>query len=350
MATASARALEIAERLGASTYQLRALWGLAGERYVSGDYATALAFTEQFGRVVQDTGDQSAGLVHDRMMALALHLAGRQSQARSYAECALAHPAAAIRTAHKTFNEIDSRVASRSHLARILWVQGYPDRAAAMANEGVEIASMLGFAPPLCYVLVFAACPIAFWTGNLAAAQRHVELLLEQSHDRFGYWHSWGRCYEQALLLGSAEADPQFARRVATIREAARGPVSLDILGTLREELVGSETVARAESGRAEWCAAEILRAHAVLLMRQFGNATVPRAEALLLQSLDIAGHQEAHAWVLRTSTSLAGLWHGQGKTAAARDLLADSYNWFSEGLATADLSRASFLLKSMGN
>lgn len=159
------------------------------------------------------------------------------------------------------------------------------------------------------------------------------------------------RClYEQALLLGDTKVGRQFARRVATIREAAHGPVSLDILGTLREELVGSETVARAESGRAEWCAAEILRAHAVLLMRQFGNATVPRAEALLLQSLDIARRQEAHAWVLRASTSLACLWRGQGKTAAARDLLADSYNWFSEGFATADLSRASFLLKSMGN
>jgi predicted ATPase len=125
MATASARALEIAERLGASTYQLRALWGLAGERYVSGDYATALAFTEQFGRVVQDTGDQSAGLVHDRMMALALHLAGRQAQARSYAERALTHPAAAIRTAHKTFNEMDL-LSCFSTTSRRIWMLGTP--------------------------------------------------------------------------------------------------------------------------------------------------------------------------------------------------------------------------------
>src|SRR5207244_9873497 len=112
MSARYARALELAERLGATTYQLRALWGLAAERYVQGDYHAALAYTEQFSRLAELSGDASAALVRDRMMALGLHLVGRQAQARPYAECALDHPAAAIRTAHKSFHEYDNRVAA----------------------------------------------------------------------------------------------------------------------------------------------------------------------------------------------------------------------------------------------
>ena len=40
-----------------------------------------------------------------------------------------------------------------------------------------------------------------------------------------------------------------------------------------------------------------------------------------------------------------ARLWHSQGKTAEARDLLAPIYDWFTEGFDTADLKDAKTLL-----
>ena len=42
---------------------------------------------------------------------------------------------------------------------------------------------------------------------------------------------------------------------------------------------------------------------------------------------------------------SLARLWAEQGKRAAARDLLAPVYGWFTEGFDTADLQEAKALL-----
>ena len=96
IATAYARALKLAESLDAPAYQLRALWGLARERYVQGDYRAALAFCEKFGQVAENSNDRGAELVHQRMTALALHLVGRQKDARPYAEKALKHPAAVI--------------------------------------------------------------------------------------------------------------------------------------------------------------------------------------------------------------------------------------------------------------
>jgi hypothetical protein len=46
---------------------------------------------------------------------------------------------------------------------------------------------------------------------------------------------------------------------------------------------------------------------------------------------------------------SLARLWQGQGKRAAAHQLLAEIYGWFTEGLDTVDLQEAKALLEELG-
>ena len=45
---------------------------------------------------------------------------------------------------------------------------------------------------------------------------------------------------------------------------------------------------------------------------------------------------------------SLARLWQQQGKTKQARQMLAEIYNWFTEGFDTADLKEAKALLKEL--
>jgi predicted ATPase/DNA-binding winged helix-turn-helix (wHTH) protein len=340
-----ARALELAQRLGATTYQLRALWGLAGERYVQGDYHAALAYTEQFSRLAEVSGDPSAALVRDRMMALGLHLVGRQAEARPFAERALDHPAATIRTAHKSFHEYDNRVAARSHLARILWLQGYQDRAAALAREGVAYGTSLNYPPGLCYVLVYAACPIAFWTGDMAAARHYVDLLLEQSENlSYGYWQSWRQCFQQALDLG-ADGSDGFEDRLLALRAAAPGALYVDMLSTLREEVAGPQAIARIENGRETWCMAEVLRAIACGKLKQSGLEAGDTAQSIFLSSLNIARRQGALSWELRSATSLARLRRDQHRRAEALDLLAPVYGRFSEGFATADLIAARRLL-----
>jgi hypothetical protein len=51
---------------------------------------------------------------------------------------------------------------------------------------------------------------------------------------------------------------------------------------------------------------------------------------------------------VLRAVTSLARLWRDQGKRAEARDLLAPSYGWFTEGFDTPILQDAKSLLDQL--
>ena len=44
----------------------------------------------------------------------------------------------------------------------------------------IEEAQATGHALSLCYALALAACPIALWVGNLAAAAHYAGMLLDE--------------------------------------------------------------------------------------------------------------------------------------------------------------------------
>ncbi len=71
-------------------------------------------------------------------------------------------------------------------------------------------------------------------------------------------------------------------------------------------------------------------------------------AEASYNQAITVARRQQAKSLELRAATSLARLWHQQGKTGEARALLAPVYDWFTEGFDTADLKDAKALLDAL--
>ena len=100
------------------------------------------------------------------------------------------------------------------------------------------------------------------------------------------------------------------------------------------------------ESGVQQW-EAELYRLQGDLLLQQ----TVPdaqQAEACFCQALAIARRQQAKSLELRAAMSLARLWQRQDKRAAAHQMLAEVYGWFTEGFDTADLREARTLLDAM--
>jgi predicted ATPase len=90
---------------------------------------------------------------------------------------------------------------------------------------------------------------------------------------------------------------------------------------------------------------AETLRLTGEVLLAT-GDAAA--AEASYREAIAVAQRQSARLWELRAATSLARLWHDQGKRAAARDLLAPVYAWFTEGFATPALQEAKALLDAL--
>jgi predicted ATPase len=78
------------------------------------------------------------------------------------------------------------------------------------------------------------------------------------------------------------------------------------------------------------------------------GNQEQHEAETCFQHALDVARQQQAKSLELRTAMSLARLWQGQGKRADARVLLAEVYDWFTEGFDTPDLQEAKALLEAL--
>ncbi len=344
------RALDIATQAHDSDYQLRALWGLATHQFLQGDYNGSLKLCERLDSVAEASGDSAAKLVRDRLMALGLHLAGRQTEARSYAERALSHPAALVRSTHKSLGEYDNQVASRSHLARILWMQGFPDRAATVAREGVDYALSLDYPPPLCYIIAFAACPIAFWTGDLTAARQYADIMRTPAASlSFNYWQSWQLIYDVAAGLEGKISSDKLSEALARLGDVAGRPAYSNVLATLRPELAGPDAVARATDGLAGWCAPEILRAQSIAVLRQGGKHSVSQAITLLLRSLELSRRQGARSWELRSAISLARLHQRNGDAGAACETLRLVYARFTEGFGTSDLRDAAALLEELG-
>src|SRR5262245_33927058 len=92
---------------------------------------------------------------------------------------------------------------------------------------------------------------------------------------------------------------------------------------------------------------AELCRLKGDLLLAQ-SSAQGEEAEGCFRQAIDIARQQKAKSLELRAAMSLARLWQQQGRRAEARDLLAPTYGWFTEGFDTADLQEAKALLEAL--
>jgi predicted ATPase len=95
------------------------------------------------------------------------------------------------------------------------------------------------------------------------------------------------------------------------------------------------------------WWEAEIRRLRGELILSR-SAANAEDALPCFKQALDISRQQDAKSLELRAATSLARLWKARGETDRARDLLASTYGWFSEGFATRDLKEAKALLNEL--
>jgi predicted ATPase len=355
-------ALEIAESLNDTDYQLRALWGICIDRLNNGIFREALAFAEQFCSVAQRSPDPVDLPIGDRMMGLSLHYLGDQTNARRHFERMLSRYVAPVRRSHIIRFQFDQRVTAHVALAAVLWLQGYPDQAMRAVETNIEEALALHHALSLCNALA-KACPVALLNGDLDAAERFVAMLLDHaSRNALASWQAEGRCFQCVLQIKRGDV-ANGAHALRTVLEDLRGfNFSLRytaLLGDLAEALGhtgatarGLETVeealARADRNEERWCMAELLRVKGELLLLDGTADARAAAEDCFQQGLDWARRQDVLSWELRCATSLARLRQEQGRTGDARKLLAPVYEKFTEGFGTADLLAANALLEPM--
>jgi predicted ATPase len=92
---------------------------------------------------------------------------------------------------------------------------------------------------------------------------------------------------------------------------------------------------------------AEMHRLKGELLLRQ-DDSGISEAPSCFQRAIEIAREQGAKSLELRATTSLARLLAKEGNRTEARTMLAEIYNWFTEGFDTADLKDAKALLDEL--
>jgi predicted ATPase len=264
------------------------------------------------------------------------------------------------RKSHIIRFQYDQRLLAHSHHSRILWLQGFADQAVRSVESQVVDARASGHPLSLANALLQSAL-VALLAGDLTLTERYVKALLELSA-RHALESLVGRCFGSVLLIKRGDIGAGLELMRTAFASVPHNAFSMlftpfraemaDALGRDGKAAEGlsiiDEALARSERNEERWCVAELLRIKGELILRESAPQAATAAEEHFLQSLDWARRQGALSWELRTSTSLARLWHDQGRIAEARNLLQSVYDRFSEGFETADLKTAKAYLNSL--
>jgi len=197
--------------------------------------------------------------------------------------------------------------------------------------------------------------------GEPEAALAHADELITLSEENaFAEWLPWGRFFRGWALfkMGATEGLTEMEAGIAGCQRMGGVP-RLQYLIALRAEAIArmgrpeealsilNKTLAQIEGSGEQLDYAEMLRLKGELLLMRDEGATA-QAEACFLAALEVARAQEAKWWELRTAVSLARLLRDTNRRDEARTMLADIYNWFTEGFELPDLREAKVVLDEL--
>jgi predicted ATPase len=351
---------EIAQALGDTDYRLRALWGTWATHLNRGEFGAALSLAKRFSDFAEKKADENDRLIGDRLTGTALHFLGDQRGARLHLERMLASYVAPLQRSHAVRFQFHQRVSARMTLARVLWLQGFPDQALSCAKANIDDAVAIDHTLSLCNALANAACPLALLVGDLAAAEHYTTMLLSYTaRDAFDIWRAFGSCFEGDLYVrrGNLAAGLQQLRAgIDELRRARFSQYLTTFLGRLAEGQAAAgdamqatatinEAIRRNEDSEERWCTPELLRIRAAVVLQTETDGAVAMAEEDFVESIRLAQSQGALAWELRTATSLARLWRDLGRIGEAYEIISAVHSRFREGHKTDDLRGANSLL-----
>jgi predicted ATPase len=358
---AYARARELCGQVGESPQLFPVLWGLFAFYHVRAELRTARELGEQFLSLAQRVHDPALLLQAHRMLGATVFYLGELAAAQAHVEQGIALHVPHQYRAHAFRVGQDLEVACLSIAALALWLRGYPDQARKRSHEALTLAQERAHLHSLAYALNFAALLHTFRQEGEAAQARAEAAMTLSTKQGFPFWLARGmilRGWALARLEPREEGIAQMRQGLAAYRVTGAELGRSHFLALLAEghrkvgqraeglSLLAEALAAMDKTGERFW-EAELHRLKGELLLQK----VVPdehQAEACFHQALDVARRQQARSLELRAATSLSRLWQHQGQRAAAHQLLAQVYGWFTEGFDTADLQEAKALLDEL--
>jgi predicted ATPase len=355
---AFSRARELSTQIKDDALLFHALAGLWYRNYVGGEIESSLEVAKQLLSLATSADNAAELRFAHSAMAQSLQYLGDIVPAIDHIRQSEGIISIEQRVASYHLGDAPSRWLAIS--ANVFWLAGYPDRALARGREALAAAEKLSHA--------WVSAITRLFCGYFCADCRYIQAVLGHAEAgivlaaEYGFTTLLPQLMTQrgwALVhLGAVEEGFDEIGRGMAIMPPALG-VPRHFFRRLLAEVylsakrvddglrVVSEGLRDLEGSKFRIDHTELYRLKGELLLLQNATAQAP-AESCFREAIELAQRQQAKSWELRATMSLARLLAKQGRRDEARTMLAEIYNWFTEGFDTADLKDAKALLDEL--
>lgn len=359
------RAADLCERLPNPLDFGRVLWDLWSFHNSRSDFTSALKDSARLMRWGKERGDVRGHITGHISAGITKINLGELIGARADLELAIsmlesceADPTV-VWDPVRSFGRENILALARAHLARPVCFLGYPDQALAHASAAVKGCERLGAMGDVAHVCVQRLKTFGTFWEQSELDVRVAEVLQPSCEYAMSTYTAIARIFEGYaiarrgdLRAGGAAIRGGLADYVAagavvyTVYYRALLAEICASQGDLDEALaILTEALFHVRRTAERLWEAELTRGIAeVHRLKGDRDAT----ESHLLQAIEIARGQSAKLFELRAAASLARLWSEQAKRVEARELLAPTYEWFTEGFDLPDLRKAKALLDEL--
>ncbi len=353
-----ARARELAREVKDHEQEFAALQGLWAVRYTRGDETGAAAFAAELMELASRGKEAEALQYAHYTLGASLQQAGRLAEARDHLEKAVAFGAHAARARRIPLGPEPS-VLCLTTLSDVLFGLGYPDQGLRRSYEAMSAVARES--DPFSSAMAMLFLAQAYCVHGEAKKGEELCRDLIDLCDRHGF-PFWLAAANRVLCL-TIVLQARWEEAIATINKTLTNtagdddePSQYNLLPLLAgaNARIGQldaafEVLARWQAVRTKHSLAPLdeqyYRVQGELLLK-IGSVT--EAEVSLRQAVELSRLQGARPEQLRATIGLARLLRDTDRREEARIVLAEIYNWFTEGFDTPDMKNAKALLDEL--
>jgi class 3 adenylate cyclase/tetratricopeptide (TPR) repeat protein len=350
----SERVCELSEQLGDDSALVRGLLSM-GFLYASrGEYRRAQAIANRCLALAEQNQEREMLPYVQIMVARCAFGGGKLLEAASRIKDLKG--GLAFQDSRAGFIPVNPSVVALCSFAMIQQALGRTDDALRLSDEALHRARRLEHPNTLAWALTFAAVirtqrrepesVRALAEAVIALAEKHgLRARLAEGRSLRGWAMVDIGQTEQGLA--ELEAGGTSSIGVSLYRTESTIEAYLRIGGAEQAVIRLDEELSRFERSGAHLHEPELQRLKGEAILIRDSSATA-EAEACFRKAIEIAKGQSAKWRELRAAVSLARLLSDTNRRDEARTMLAEIYNWFTEGFDTADLKDAKALLEEL--
>jgi class 3 adenylate cyclase/tetratricopeptide (TPR) repeat protein len=358
---AYARARDLAQELKDFDQEFAALQGLWGFRYTRGDDTGAASVAAELMEQASQRKQPALLKYAHYALGASLQQAGKLAEARDHLEQAVALGTQEA-PPRRTLLGPEPSVLCLTTLSDVLFGLGYPDQGLRRSHEAMSVVTRESDPFSYAMAMLFLAQAYCMW-GEGKKGEELCRDLIDLS-DRHGF-PFWMAAANRVLCLTIA-IQARWEEAIATINKMLSSSAGIDDSEPNQYGLLPLLAGANAQLGEldaafevlARWQAMrekhpltpldqQYYRVHGELLLKA---GSVTEAEACLRRAIELSRAQAARSEQLRAAIGLARLLRDTNRRDEARTMLAEIYDWFTEGFDTPNLKDARALFEELGD